>query len=242
MKNLTTTWPIGILLLLTTLGWTTAARSAEPAEPAEPTGDISILAAGTYFAQGSMYSRSYRVVAKEDAGRVCVKVVNGPPNPYEGYQSITISTLSSQPNNQLIVAATNDPFIVQGPKEFVIGDGRSGVWKLVENFNGNLSAGLTACVTAPGRYTQTSQGPFITGMIYPNAPGQLMAQQADAEINVRQEPSVQAKILHYGVPSDRVTLLYSRRDAAGTMWYEVKFPDSGAQGWVRGDFVQRLEP
>ena len=241
MRNLTATWAkprlIGILLLVTILGWGTAARSEDTTNPP---GDISALAAGTYFASGSMYARSYRVVAKED-GRVCVKVVNGPPTPYEGYQTITISTISARPNNQFVVAATDDPFIVRGPKEFVIENGRLGVWQLSENFDRDLSAGLTACITAPGRYTQTSQGPLITGMIYPNAPGQLIAEQADAQINVRQEPGIQAAILHYGVPSDRVTLMYSRRDAAGAIWYEVKFPDSGAQGWVRGDFVQRLK-
>jgi hypothetical protein len=54
--------------------------------------DISTLESGTYFAQGSMFARSYRVFGKEN-GRACVKIVDGPPNPYEGFQNITVSTV-----------------------------------------------------------------------------------------------------------------------------------------------------
>jgi hypothetical protein len=242
VNHLTTTWAkprlMGILLFLTTLGWGTAARSADTEKLPE---DISTLAAGTYFASGTMHAHSYRVVAKED-GRVCVKVADGLPNPYEGYQSITISTISARPNNQFVVAATDEPFIVSGPKEFVIGSRRLGVWQLSETFKRDWSEGLTACITAPGKYVKTFRGLLVAGLIEPHAPGRLIAEQADAKINVRKKPGVQAEILHYGVPSDRVTLINSSYDAAGAIWYEAKFPDSGAQGWVRGDFVQRLTP
>ncbi len=46
--------------------------------------DVSMLESGTYFAQGSMFSRSYRVVGRQ-GDRLCVKIADGPPNPYEGF-------------------------------------------------------------------------------------------------------------------------------------------------------------
>ncbi len=97
---------------------------------------------------------------------------------------------------------------MQGSQAFVIGGGRSGVWQLAKNFDGDLAAGLNDCLTAPGRYTKQFRGPFITGMIYPNVAG------------------------------DKVMLLASGRDAAKQIWYRVKFGDSKAEGWVRSDFVR----
>jgi hypothetical protein len=198
--------------------------------------DVSTLESGTYFAQGSMFSRSYRVFGK-DNGRACVKIADGPPNPYEGFQNMTISTIADS-NPKLVVRATKDEFIVRGPEEFVIGSGRSGVWQLAKNFDGDLSAGLSDCLTAPGQYTKQFRGPFITGMIYPNVAGELVTQQAKAQVNVRVEPGEESAIAHYGVAGDKVMLMASRRDRAEKMWYQVKFVASGAEGWVRGDFVR----
>jgi Bacterial SH3 domain len=197
--------------------------------------DVSTLESGTYFAQGSMFARSYRVFGK-DNGRACVKVVDGPPTPYEGYQNMTISTIADT-NPKLVVRATQDEFIVRGPQEFVIGDGRLGVWQLAKNFDGNLSAGLSACLTAPGQYTKQFRGPFITGMIYPNVAGEIVTQQPKARVNVRLAPGEQSAIAHFGVAGDKVMLLASGRDAAEKMWYQVKFVGSGAEGWVRSDFI-----
>ncbi len=197
--------------------------------------DVSTLAAGTYFAQGSMFARSYRVFGK-DNGRACVKIVDGPPNPYEGFQNITISTIADT-DSKLVVRATKDEFMVRGSEEFVIGDGRLGVWKLAKNFDGNLAAGLSECLSAPGQYTKQFQGPFITGMIYPNVAGELVTQQAKARVNVRKAPGEQQAIAHYGLAGDKVMLLASGRDPAEQMWYQVKF-GAGAEGWVRSDFVR----
>jgi Bacterial SH3 domain len=198
--------------------------------------DISTLKSGTYFAQGSMFARSYRVFRMEDDGRACVKIVDGPPNPYEGYQNITVSTIMDA-SPKLVVRATQDEFIVRGPQEFVIGDGRSGVWQLAKNFDGNLSAGLSDCLTAPGQYTKQFRGPFITGRIEPNVPGEIVTQRPKARVNMRSAPGEKSAIAHFGLGGDKVMLLASGRDVAEQMWYQVKFVGSGAEGWVRGDFV-----
>jgi hypothetical protein len=137
------------------------------------------------------------------------------------------------------VTATGEAFIVRGPKEFVIENGRLGVWQLASGFDRDLSAGLQACLNGQGDYQKNLRGPFITGMIYPNAPGQLVAKDAKAKINVRKEPGEKAEIRHYGLAGDKVKMLYSGRDQAGRIWYQVKFEESGADGWVRGDFVRR---
>jgi Bacterial SH3 domain len=198
--------------------------------------DIRTLASGTYFAQGSMFARSYRVFGKEN-GRACVKIVDGPPNPYEGFQNITVSTIADT-DSKLVVRATQDEFIVRGSEEFVIGDGRSGVWKLAKNGDAKLSAGLSDCLSAPGQYTKQFQGPFVTGRIEPNVAGELVTQQPKARVNVRQAPGEQQAIAHFGVAGDKVMLLTSGRDPAEQMWYQVKFVGSGAEGWVRSDFVR----
>ncbi|MEB3291717.1 MAG: SH3 domain-containing protein [Synechococcales bacterium] len=200
---------------------------------------LSSLKSGTYFAQGTMYARSYRVVARS-GNRLCIKIASGPPNPYEGSQSITISTIG-QRQGQTVVTATQEPLMVQGPEQFFIGNRAAGEWQLAKNFSGNLSAGLQDCLAASGNYAKRLQGPFVTGMISPNAPGQLTAKEVKARINVRQEPGETAKILHYGLAGDRVKLLYSRYDQAGRIWYQVKFDTSGAEGWVRSDFVRRMK-
>jgi hypothetical protein len=46
------------------------------------------LKTGTYHANGSMFARSCRVVVNQN-GRICIKIVAGPPNPHEGFQHIT---------------------------------------------------------------------------------------------------------------------------------------------------------
>ncbi len=219
-------------------GWTVRTL----AQTSAPTGALSQLQAGTYFAQGSMYARSYRVVARR-GDRLCIKIVNGPPNPYQGESMVTVSTVTAQ-RGRILVTATHEPLIVRGSRTFVNDDEISGEWQLATHsidakIQQNLSAGLQSCLDGQGNYAKQSKGPFIAGQIYPSAPGRLVAQQAQAQINVRQEPKMQAKILHYGLAGDRVQMLQSRYDENKVLWYEVRFEVSGATGWVRYDFVRR---
>ncbi len=65
----------------------------------------------------------------------------------------------------------------------------------------------------------------------------LTASDADAQINVRIGPGKHHRIKHYGLNGDNVSVLKSGSDNTGFTWYEVKFPDSGATGWVREDFL-----
>lgn len=69
-------------------------------------------------------------------------------------------------------------------------------------------------------------------------PAVLTATDRGARINVRAQPSVNARSPHYGVAGDRVEVLREVAGSDGFTWYYVEFYGSGARGWVRGDFVR----
>jgi uncharacterized protein YgiM (DUF1202 family) len=67
-------------------------------------------------------------------------------------------------------------------------------------------------------------------------PARLSGAEPGSRINVRSAPSTQASSPHYGLVGDRVETLQATQGDDGYTWYYIKF-GSGAQGWVRGDFV-----
>ncbi|NJL48154.1 MAG: SH3 domain-containing protein [Leptolyngbyaceae cyanobacterium SM2_5_2] len=71
--------------------------------------------------------------------------------------------------------------------------------------------------------------------ILPRRP-QLIADQPESRINLRAGPSTAAEAKGYGLVGDPVQLLRSTKASDGT-WYYVKFEQSGAEGWIRGDFI-----
>lgn len=56
-------------------------------------------------------------------------------------------------------------------------------------------------------------------------------------IDIRDQASITATVRHIGYAGDRVILLDRRTGANNTSWYRVKFPTSGATGWVQGSFI-----
>jgi len=67
--------------------------------------------------------------------------------------------------------------------------------------------------------------------------GYLWAQDTASPINIRDRASVQAYARHIGYRGDRVNVLQRTPGSDGYCWYKVKFVQSGATGWVRGDFI-----
>ncbi|MEB3281593.1 MAG: SH3 domain-containing protein [Lyngbya sp.] len=65
----------------------------------------------------------------------------------------------------------------------------------------------------------------------------LTANDPGAQINVRTAPTTQANSPHYGVAGDWVEVLNSSDGGDGYIWYYVRFYQSGAEGWVRSDFL-----
>ncbi len=72
----------------------------------------------------------------------------------------------------------------------------------------------------------------------------LTAEDPQAQINVRSGPGRQYTSPHYGLVGDRVLILAGKvdglaivTDRLGLSWVKVRFPKSGATGWVRRDLV-----
>lgn len=69
--------------------------------------------------------------------------------------------------------------------------------------------------------------------------GLLTATQG-SQINIRSGPGTQHPSLHYGVVGDRVSILQTQNESSLDIprpWHRVRFVESGAIGWVRGDFL-----
>jgi hypothetical protein len=64
----------------------------------------------------------------------------------------------------------------------------------------------------------------------------LTASDPDSQINLRDSASEAGRNLGYGLVGDRVEILEQTTSNRYT-WHKVRFPRSGATGWVRGDFV-----
>lgn len=65
----------------------------------------------------------------------------------------------------------------------------------------------------------------------------LTAREPGSRINLREQPSTEGEAAQYGLDGDRVTVIDETKGADGYTWYKVRFPASGAIGWIRGDFV-----
>ncbi|HEY9710366.1 MAG TPA: SH3 domain-containing protein [Oculatellaceae cyanobacterium] len=64
----------------------------------------------------------------------------------------------------------------------------------------------------------------------------LIASDSDSRINLRATPEVSGEYLGYGLIGDRVEIL-EQATSHGYTWHKVRFPRSGAVGWIRSDFV-----
>jgi hypothetical protein len=202
------------------------------------------LESGNYASQGSMYASSYRIVASKGDGqgptgghRTCLQIVNGPPRPYAGYSSIDITSLTNR-NGTYFTDNDNTELTINSPTEFQTGS-RSGLWQKIDFDRAPLSA-MQKCLSSNRKYSYSTQGPYIPGQILEKTQAKLIDRSPTEKINVRQNPGTDAKILHYGLVGDRVTLLLGNTDRFGDIWYFVKFRSGGAEGWVHSKLIQRL--
>jgi Bacterial SH3 domain len=69
--------------------------------------------------------------------------------------------------------------------------------------------------------------------------GELAAQDAQSQVNLRAEANTQAGIVATGKVGDRVQILGSASQQ-GQTWYRIKVLQSGIVGWVRGDLIKVL--
>lgn len=91
--------------------------------------------------------------------------------------------------------------------------------------------------TPPAPDRPAAADPPDTGTaINPPQTAQLIASQPGSRINLRSQPTTGATAKGYGLVGDPVQLLRSAQGSDGT-WYYVKFEQSRAEGWIRGDFI-----
>jgi hypothetical protein len=80
-------------------------------------------------------------------------------------------------------------------------------------------------------------GGFRSTPIKPVRTAYLATQATGSQVNLRSQPTTQSTAQGYGLGGDQITLLRLAEGEGGFSWYYVKFAQSGAEGWVRGDFV-----
>lgn len=66
----------------------------------------------------------------------------------------------------------------------------------------------------------------------------LVSYELGTPINVRDGARRNAYARHIGYAGDPVVILAKACDGEGFKWYRVQFRQSGAKGWVRGDFLR----
>lgn len=67
-------------------------------------------------------------------------------------------------------------------------------------------------------------------------PAVLAGAQYGSRVNVRSGPSTSTYSPHYGLVGDRVWVINQVEGNDGYSWFYVRF-SSGAEGWIRGDFI-----
>lgn len=80
-------------------------------------------------------------------------------------------------------------------------------------------------------------GDFRSTPIVPTRAAYLNTQAEGSRVNLRSQPTTQSEAQGYGLGGDQITLLRLAEGEGGFSWYYVKFAQSGAEGWVRGDFI-----
>lgn len=56
--------------------------------------------------------------------------------------------------------------------------------------------------------------------------------------NIRTGPGTNYSTQHIAYPGDRVQILTSSQDNGGYVWYQIYFPQSGADGWIAAQLLQ----
>ncbi|KAI9130294.1 SH3 domain-containing protein [Acaryochloris sp. CCMEE 5410] len=70
-------------------------------------------------------------------------------------------------------------------------------------------------------------------------PAVLAGSQPGSRVNVRSGPSTATYSPHYGLVGDQVWIINQVVGDDGYAWFYVRFA-SGAEGWIRGDFISPL--
>lgn len=79
--------------------------------------------------------------------------------------------------------------------------------------------------------------PYQATPLNPLRSGVIIADDTEAAINLRSQPTTQSEVTGTGTVGDRLELLKLAEGEGGYSWYFVKFVEAGSEGWIRGDFI-----
>jgi hypothetical protein len=159
-----------VSVILMTVSSFASAQSNQPSP--------QILPTGVYYALGTYFNRSYREIVHQN-NRICIKIVDGPPNPYKGVQSITISSVSVQEGKFYIDATGRELVLQNNGTAFSDVSHRLGLWEyrstsldprrpVIDPRGEAIQAQKMAeCVEAQGRYVRKMKGLSISGIDFP---------------------------------------------------------------------------
>ena len=80
--------------------------------------------------------------------------------------------------------------------------------------------------------------PLAAPVVKTQRTAEVIAQDADVAINVREEPSTDSKSLLAVKSGEQAEIIKQTLGKDSYTWYKLKFSQLGAEGWMRGDFVK----
>ena len=99
---------------------------------------------------------------------------------------------------------------------------------------GNASSNA---VTPTEAATPTASATTASDPSFPGEAAQLVNEETNAPVEIRAEPSTQARSLATVPKDEMLRAIDSTRDGEGRMWYRVR-QASGVEGWVGGQFMR----
>ena len=141
----------------------------------------SKLPSGAYYTQGTMFNNSRREILNRN-GKICIKIVDGPPNNYRGREEIMISSVSNR-GGKLYIDGNNQEIQVMNVRELPEYEFLSKYSTVLAAFSDNVSSGwgllagnnsdsrstpaqnkrMQECINTKGNYVRKIKGRMLQG-------------------------------------------------------------------------------
>ena len=139
---------------------------------------ISKLLSGAYYTQGTMFNNSWREILNRN-GKICIKMVDGPPSNRRGREEIMISSVSNR-RGKLYIDGKNQQIKIMNVRELpeyefssqyatfiaAFGDDSAG-WGLVAGNNSDSrttpeqNKRMEECINTKGKYVRKIKGRML---------------------------------------------------------------------------------
>ncbi len=141
----------------------------------------SKLPSGAYYTPGTMFNNSRREILNRN-GKICIKIVDGPPNNYRGREEIMISSVSNR-GGKLYIDGNNQEIQVMNVRDLpeyeflskystvlaAFGDNASSGWGLLAGNNSDSrttsaqNKRMQECINTKGNYVRKIKGRMLQG-------------------------------------------------------------------------------